>query len=512
MMKQNPHIPAAPEAETGALGCVLLAAATEQARNAVTLLRRLVRAHFHDLRHAEVYAALAALAAGEHALDLVTVIQWLKDKGKLTAAGGMAYVAALPDKTPSVWQFPSFLAILEDKAKRRELLRLGAQARTVAVDESTDPAELVGQFADLATAVTRRGTAQRKWAEFLSPADCRKWTAPPDWVLVGDCHVTRGDITIIAGPPGCGKSRALLWLALQGAIGPEGDMIDPNEGAKWFGLPVRCRFKTAILQAENGLHRLKADFDTLGKQCKTIEKFLRVTPPPDYGFQFSHPEFRAFVQEWLLEFQPDVIGVDPWNRVIGEDGAADFTAALDNVRATVAGLPKPPAIVIIHHFKKGDGSEKWASRSLLNHLSGSYTLGSAARCVFGMLHASDESEEDRVVMVNTKNNNGQLAPRTAWHRAQAGFSPASDFDWAEFEQSGQGPGKHLTEEQLVALFYDGEQPRTLSKKQAVTELVERHGVGKSAAYNALSLSGRFAHLLRDQDGLLAYRNGEKGTP
>ena len=81
---------------------------------------------------------------------------------------------------------------------------------------------------------------------------------------------------------------------------------------------------------------------------------------------------------------------------------------LGTIAGVNAALPKPPAIIIVHHFKKADGSEGQRGRSLMEKLAGSYKLGSAARCVLGMVHASDETEEDRIVWACAKNNDGEL--------------------------------------------------------------------------------------------------------
>jgi hypothetical protein len=54
---------------------------------------------------------------------------------------------------------------------------------------------------------------------FLTPDEICAYQVPPDYVLVGDCHLVRGGITLIGGPPGVGKSGALVALALQASRG-----------------------------------------------------------------------------------------------------------------------------------------------------------------------------------------------------------------------------------------------------------------------------------------------------
>ena len=85
---------------------------------------------------------------------------------------------------------------------------------------------------------------------------------PEGFKLAGDYHITRGGNTVIGGPPGIGKSRAALQLAFCGVTGED-----------WLGLPVHAQFKTYILQNENGLHRLKADFDDAPSG---LDEFVRI--------------------------------------------------------------------------------------------------------------------------------------------------------------------------------------------------------------------------------------------
>ena len=61
-----------------------------------------------------------------------------------------------------------------------------------------------------------------------------------------------------------------------------------------------------------------------------------------------------------------------------------------------------PAIGVLSHIRKPHDGEHLHGRALLNAVAGSYVLGAIPRAVFVIEHASDDVDEDRVVMTCCK--------------------------------------------------------------------------------------------------------------
>ena len=122
------------------------------------------------------------------------------------------------------------------------------------------------------------GEPPKIYIEFLKPSQIRAYKTPPDLVLIGDSHIVRGSVTVIAGPPGVGKSRSNMALAEAGATKLE-----------WFGYKVHCKFRTLVIQNENGLCRLQKELDHINEP--RLKQYLRVCPPPPYGMCFWREEF-----------------------------------------------------------------------------------------------------------------------------------------------------------------------------------------------------------------------------
>ncbi|HZV33148.1 MAG TPA: DnaB-like helicase N-terminal domain-containing protein [Verrucomicrobiae bacterium] len=479
--------PHSDEAERAALGCLLLA--PESAAANVT---KLTRSDFYDLRHQNLFTTISRIVRAGQTPDTVTVVQRLTDKNELETVGGLEYIVALPDAAPSALSLPSYVVILKDKASRRELLALAAKAQQMAGNQSLDAAVLAREFTTMAERVAANSVPSRNWLNFYSPTELLAWQPPAGHILVGDCAIVRGGLAVIAGPPGVGKSRGATALAIAGAKGA---------GATWFGLPIHAHFKTVIVQCENGRYRLKQEFSEI--YAPEMEESIRVSDRPEFGLAFDASEFRRTLADYLTEFSAGLLILDPWNTIARDDGIRDYRAALENIMAALPHGERMPAVLVVAHTRKPKGDDRKLGRALLHELSGSYALGSAARSVFMLQHASDDTADDRVVFTCAKNNDGSLGVPSAWHRRNGLFVPCEDFDWEEFEQPTTGSSGSITKSHLEKLFDGGK--RRLARKKAVAELVEMTKFKKTACYAALHPQGRFrTHLSEDADGLLSW--------
>src|SRR5213594_2841254 len=109
------------EAERGVLGCVLLSpgdclgACIEKFKSGSEI--------FYDLRHRHIYELLVEMYDHKEAIDLLTVQQRLKDRTQLEAAGGLAYLASLPDAVPSAANLSYYVEIVREKHLLRRMIQ-----------------------------------------------------------------------------------------------------------------------------------------------------------------------------------------------------------------------------------------------------------------------------------------------------------------------------------------------------------------------------------------------------
>jgi hypothetical protein len=275
--------------------------------------------------------------------------------------------------------------------------------------------------------------------ECLKPSQVIAYEPPPGVVLAGDNHIVRDAVFIIGGPPGIGKSRLLVWLARCGAF-----------PVPWMGYDVHVKFRTLIIQNENGRYRLKLELSALN--CPELEDSLLITPPPPFGLCFDRQEFRDQLKGYADTFQPHLVGVDPWNAAARDDRQKEYQETFDDIRDVFPPGVDGPALGIIAHTRKPYPNERASGRALLNLLAGSYVLGSIPRSVWILQAASDDVTDERVVLTCCKNNDGELGPRSAWARRNGLFVP-SDIDWEAFDHPDAKSNKYNgTIEDLFAII------------------------------------------------------------
>ena len=112
--------PHSEEAEQGVLGCILLEPNPCMAES-VELLNENPEV-FYDLRNQTIYRTLLGMSDKQEPIDLITVIQKLKDANKLDECGGFTYISHLPNTVPSAANLSYYAEIVTEKYLLRRLI------------------------------------------------------------------------------------------------------------------------------------------------------------------------------------------------------------------------------------------------------------------------------------------------------------------------------------------------------------------------------------------------------
>lgn len=467
-------------AEAAALGCVLLAGEHGSQPEADEMLRQLRPQHFHDIRHGTIFEELRAMRIDNHAVDSVTLYQWLKERGKLEACGGLGYVSALPEKTPGFFNFPEYLRTLKDKALRRWGAAKAAEMTSYFASESVSLEDARARLGELFEA-TDRATHTRGELKLWRVNELLSYTPDRSLALVGDNEIRKGyeGVTLLAGPGSSGKSLAVSSLALAGAIG----------SGSWMGRTVHRQFRTLIIQAENGATRLKKEVEAL--QAKhpgiNLHDFIIISDPPEGGIPFHKSDFRASLRRHVEALKPDCVIIDPWSHVAVEDAAKDVVDKIAEIRSCFPPGDACPALLIVAHTKKPRAEDVKKGRALAYLISGSVALVNTARCVFMLLPWSEDVTDDRIYWSCCKLNDGAMYPPSVWRRRFGAFfehdGETDPTQWGEEPDSNE-ERRAVTREMLVTVFKESKRPG-MKRGELVRALVSRFDLADSTVWRAL---------------------------
>jgi replicative DNA helicase len=205
------------EAEQSVLGSLMFDA------EAITEVSTLQEADFYRPSHGMIYAAICALAAAGEAIDVVTVSEKLG--GKLAEVGGLAYLSELVRDTPSAANASAYAKIVREKALLRALAQLGHKLASAAYDTGSDASGLLARaqerLLDLASSArTGRGlvASPELVRDFIDDLDRRQGGHAGLQVGLADFDrlthgLEPGDLVVIAGRPGMGKTALLVSVA-----------------------------------------------------------------------------------------------------------------------------------------------------------------------------------------------------------------------------------------------------------------------------------------------------------
>jgi hypothetical protein len=294
-----------------------------------------------------------------------------------------------------------------------------------------------------------------------------------------------GQLNVIAGPGGCGKTRLAMNLAYHQVLGLE------FAGMKMNPVPLRYVF----LSSENSIYRLQHDIRAMQGGLGAHEKkllaehiFLATLEQADDSFlSFESPEN---IERWRLTIKntnPDVLVVDPWGDVQAGDANSnsDARASVQQLMRLAREAKPNIGVVVITHSRTGAANLAQAvGYNAANYMKGAKALFDCARAVVNIA-PGDESEQPPVVVVSSKANDTirfkpfalRLVPETMLYYEDDQF----DFNaWRDdLEAAARGKrarGKALpSDDEVLALLTEALQ---ITK---FVQLLRGHGFSKAGA-------------------------------
>lgn len=218
--------PFSEEAEQGILGCIIMTTGEclNEAMNGVKAPDA-----FFDLRHRVLWQTMIWMSDAEIPIDIITLNQCLKDRHQLEGAGGLAYLASLPDTVPSAANLSYYIEILNEKYDRRKLIQVCTETVAKIYEDEGSPIDpLVDRISSAANLIRSQiekpmtmKEAARQVVELIEEAGKGKVPGLKTGLYKLDDVIgglRDGELITVAARPGCGKSSLATTLVENIAI------------------------------------------------------------------------------------------------------------------------------------------------------------------------------------------------------------------------------------------------------------------------------------------------------
>lgn len=184
---------------------------------------------FYDKRNSEIWRAVESLHREKRPADLLTVKAWLESKGRLTEAGGILRLMELTSNVVSNANVRYFAGIVAETYFRRQMIEVGAKMQVVARDREADISTITSKVRTWLSEAEPSGRSRRlSMTEIASAAIAETMKASkgessnsfkigiPD---TDEYRISSGDMIIVAGRPGMGKTAVMMHMAKYWAKG-----------------------------------------------------------------------------------------------------------------------------------------------------------------------------------------------------------------------------------------------------------------------------------------------------
>lgn len=187
---------------------------------------------FYYERHRRVFRAIVAVFDRGDTVDVVTVIERLRESGELESAGGIDYLAGLVDATPTSAHVASHARIVREKAALRRVVEVASTAIRDVYDLGDRTAsDVVARAEDALVEIgAGRGSdavriKDRLWPVFTD-LERRQAGESSVGLLTGLADLDKkilglhaGELIVVGARPSMGKTSLGTKLALEASVG-----------------------------------------------------------------------------------------------------------------------------------------------------------------------------------------------------------------------------------------------------------------------------------------------------
>ena len=220
-------LPQSIEAEQSVIGSMIID------KSAIAqVAEKLTEDDFYRDGHKIIYKSIFEMFKNDMAVDLVTLLEYLKSTDQLEKAGGVTYITEVSSSVPTTANLSSYIKIVEEKSILRRLIK----ASTAIIEDSYNKQGEVEGVLDLAEKKIFDIAEKRSTSDFEALSDVLERgfleierlfnnkgqiTGVPSGFTDLDAKTSgfqKGDMVLIAARPSMGKTTFALNIAENAAL------------------------------------------------------------------------------------------------------------------------------------------------------------------------------------------------------------------------------------------------------------------------------------------------------
>tara|TARA_B100000579_G_scaffold436106_1_gene461124 strand:- start:319 stop:1677 length:1359 start_codon:yes stop_codon:yes gene_type:complete len=425
MAKENNKIlnvqPHSDEAEQAVLGSML---SNKDAVNKV-FEKKLESSHFYKNAHSLIFAAMKKLDKDNEPIDTVSVVDALTKSKELDKVGGAYYISGLIEVVPTTAHIQRYIKIVIEKSILRNLIYLANDISKEAYDDSQEVDDILESVQKSIFGITQERL--KKGFEKIDPILIKTFEdidtiASHKGSVIGvpsgfndlDEKTTgfqNGDLIIIAGRPGMGKTSFALNMMRNAAI-------DSNKKIGFFSLEMaNNQLAMRLLCAEA---RVDSNLVRAGSLPKSQYKNLSLAVGPlsnadiylDDTPALSILELRAKARRLKNDIDADMIIVDYLQLMQGPSGLESRQQEIATISRSMKALAKElnVPIVALSQLSRAVEQRTGSKRPQLSDLRESGAIEQDADVVLFLfrpwVYSRDDEDEGKAEIIIAKQRNG----------------------------------------------------------------------------------------------------------
>lgn len=391
--------------------------------------------HFAIAAHQRIFSAATALLAQGHSADLMTVTNWLQDRGQLDGIGGLSKLAQLVDRTVSAVNIDQYADLIEEKYRRRRLISTGLKIAEAGNQTARDLEELIAEAETDILSINQRTAFQ----EFSTVGDClaEVWASLEEGMSPGyftGLHdldeliggLPKKDLIVVAARASMGKT----WLGIQLTL----------QIAKKYQLPVV--FFSAEMSKESLVKRLLAQISGVNSQRLMWNKIyeeeweklsqavgelskLPIIIDDTPGTSLTPASMRSVLRRVEREHGSLGLVLLDYLQLLGERNAGNRAQDVGAIAGHCKAIAKDFNVPFVALAQISRGVEgRTDKRPLMSDLKDSGDIEQDADtciCLYRDDYYNPEStERDKIELIVRKQRNGSLGTAKCWFNPEKG--------------------------------------------------------------------------------------------